>query len=406
MFAVITDVKYKMSLAIIRDLVARGINVAVAQSDERGTETFMEPLGFYSKYPKERVWLPNMNIKPEDYLEAIYGLCAKLSQKNGEKCVLIPVGAKTLALLAEPQVTERFREICGLYIPSQAQLDMANDKKQVVALAEKLNIPVPREYSVKLGQNMEEYFNSVPLPCVVKPVCGEKFGIKAKDRYAICHSKAKFKDRFNFFYDLEKDYPIVQEYLAGGGYGISVLAKEGEIIDFICHKRLREYPVTGGPSSCCMRVKIDILEGYAKKMIKAMDYSGIAMLEFKTTKEGEDGIFKMLEINPRVWGSYNLTRIAQTNFSYNWFALGYNMANPEKAIHIEPSTYKWQTKMIYGTSDKIAVIGYAKAGKLSKVFGGIADMLNPKVKDGIKSKGDNKPARVYFKSLFVKAKNK
>ena len=51
--AVVTDIQYRMSLALIRDLAQAGVRVVVCWREGSGA-----PLGFRSKYPAERVTLP------------------------------------------------------------------------------------------------------------------------------------------------------------------------------------------------------------------------------------------------------------------------------------------------------------------------------------------------------------
>ena len=56
--------------------------------------------------------------------------------------------------------------------------------------------------------------------------------------------------------------------------------------------------------------------------------------------------------------------------------------------------------MAYYPSDFAAMLGYLKRGNIGAFFGGLADALNPCVKNGIGERGDGKPYRVYLKSLI------
>ena len=47
--------------------------------------------------------------------------------------------------------------------------------------------------------------------------------------------------------------PIVQEKVEGPGEGVNLLLDQSSrLVCAFCHRRLREYPVTGGPSTCCV----------------------------------------------------------------------------------------------------------------------------------------------------------
>ncbi len=176
MTAVVTDVHYRMSLALIRDLAQVGMKVICCER-----ENVPAPLGFASKYTAWSVTLPN-----QGYLEGLYDLCAQVAREEGENPALLPVGAATLALLSENR--ERFDSVCGLLIPTTEQLDTFNSKASVAALGEELGVPVPRQFTAAEGESLPDFFARVPLPCVVKPLCGEKFGLSAAQRYIIAQT--------------------------------------------------------------------------------------------------------------------------------------------------------------------------------------------------------------------------
>lgn len=395
MVAVITDVYYKMSLAAIRDLGEKGICVIACQSEWlRKDAPNKVPVGFYSKYASDKRWLPNFNEKPEQYIAELLKLCDEVSTKE-EKCVIIPIGAKTLQLLARDDVRDRFSEY-GLMIPSTKQLDLYNGKKEVADLACELEVPVPKEYKLD-DNNFEEMLEKIQVPCVVKPNCGEKLNLKAEQRYFIVRERKVLKEKILHFYHLENQYPVVQEYVAGAGLGLSILAENGEIIDFVGHRRLREYPDTGGPSTCCAYQEEPELREYARRFVKAANYSGIAMFEFK---QAADGSYRLLEINPRVWGTYPMTRVARTNFTYNWFVSAYNTVNSKKLLYLKSDHRKKDVKMRYFFADLRATINYAKKHKNSMAKQGFVDFFKLGIRDGVIEFGDFSASYHYVLSLF------
>ena len=86
MTAVVTDVHYRMSLALVRDLAQAGVRVVCCEGEDQPA-----PLGFASKYPAERVTLPRSGE-----LDGLYRLCGRLTREEGERPALLPVGAATL----------------------------------------------------------------------------------------------------------------------------------------------------------------------------------------------------------------------------------------------------------------------------------------------------------------------
>ena len=46
------------------------------------------------------------------------------------------------------------------------------------------------------------------------------------------------------------------------------------------------------------------------------------------------------------------------------------------------------------------MLGYLKRGEVGRFLRGLADFFDPRVKNGLREKGDGKPYRVYLKSLL------
>ena len=207
MTAIVTDVHYRMSVALIRDLSARGVRVVACEK-----ASLQNPVGFASSGAAQCVTLPE-----EDYADALYELCRDHLAREGEKPALLPVGAKTLAMLSEN--AGRFSAVCGLCIASPAQLALFNDKSAVAALAKSLHVPVPASFLRSAEEPEAAFFSRVPLPCVVKPICGEQFGLSASQRYRICRTESDLQAAYAHFSSLTGQPPVVQEYLPGAAYG-------------------------------------------------------------------------------------------------------------------------------------------------------------------------------------------
>ena len=114
-----------------------------------------------------------------------------------------------------------------------------------------------------------------------------------------------------------------------------------------------------------------------------------AMFEFKA---GADGKKRLLEVNPRVWGTYPLTRAAGTNFALLWLALAGGQPLP---AYIPPKP----VRMVFYPSDLAAALGYLRHGKPGRFLGAVRDLLRPSVKNGLYERADPGPSRAYRKNL-------
>ena len=390
MIAIVTDVHYRMSLALIRDLGQAGVEVLTCERERCRTSRSAPALGALSRYVSRHTWLPE-----EGYLDALWDLCREVEAERGGRPALLPVGAATLGALAADR--ERFRQVCGLFIPTEEQLDLFNSKERAAALAASLGVPVPASYARSPGEDVDDLVRRLPLPAVVKPVCGEKLGLSAPERYAVVRTAEEAGEAFRRFLALAGTDPVVQEHLPGGGLGCSVLAREGEVLTAICHRRLREYPVSGGPSSCCRVEARPDLEDMARAMVRAAGYTGLAMFEFKEDSEGKP---RLLEVNPRIWGTFPLTRVSRCGMSLLWCALSWNAGGPKELVPLPRPRTPQGGRMIFAASDLMAAAGYAKRGQPGRALAAAADLVNPFVRDGLFEWGDMAPALAYFRSLL------
>lgn len=166
-----------------------------------------------------------------------------------------------------------------------------NDKANLHKLAYSLKILVPNRYDT-----IEE----AKVPFVIKPTNLSS----AKGVLYVNHKNEIPKDYF-----FEKI--IIQDFITGIGVGYSFYCKNGEIANGFGHKRLAEYPISGGSSTYRESYEDPRMYKIADKIVKHLKYTGFAMFEFKLTNSNE---LYLLEVNPRIWGSINLGLVNGVNY--------------------------------------------------------------------------------------------
>lgn len=396
MVAIVTDVHYRMSLALIRDLAQAGVEIVTCEGERSRGSRSAPALGALSRYTSRHVWLPDGWDDPTALLE----LCREIGLGRDCRPALLPVGAATLALAARNRAA--FDEVCGLCAPTADQLDLLNSKPRLAALAARLEIPLPESFARREGERMDDFLARIPLPCAVKPACGEKLGLAASGRYVIAQTREEAQAAYERFSRLAGEPPVVQEYLTGSGLGCSVLAQEGRVMASICHRRVREYPVTGGPSSCCQCVERPDLAAYGARLAAETNLTGLAMFEFKEDGAGQA---RLLECNPRIWGTFPLTRVTGSGIPLLWCALAWNQGNPDNPAPVPAPAPPRGRRMIFAASDLMAAAGYARRGRPALSLGALGDLVSPWVRDGLFEWGDPLPALAYFRSLLAKERH-
>lgn len=363
---VITDGRYRASIAAIRMLGRAKYRVVVTQTRAGLT---LEPPGFASRYAAECRWLDGSADDP-DYPDKLYQLLSEYHRP-----VLFCVGAATLNAVARQR--ERFAQVCDFLIAPPEALDALNDKEAVHRRCEELGIPVPREFDGPPDR----------YPVVIKPHCGEKFGLKARDRYAVAGNPEEYAAKLAAMtrYDPR---PIVQEKVAGAGAGASLLLdRDSRLIAALCHRRVREYPASGGPSTCCESFFDADLIDRAYRLLASFHFVGMAMVEFK----GDC----VLEVNPRVWGSFPMTERADSPF-----ALRYAQAARGERLDYAPRDYRTGARMRFTLNDGAAMLDYLRHGRPRPFFQGMADWF--RAKEALGAKDDPAPFRRYLRNTLLK----
>jgi predicted ATP-grasp superfamily ATP-dependent carboligase len=116
--------------------------------------------------------------------------------------------------------------------------------------------------------------------------------------------------------------PIVQECLPPGGeaLGVAVLMNfASEARASFVYRRLREYPISGGPSTLRESLWNPGLQERAEALLSRLGWVGVAMVEFKV--DPRDGRPKLLEVNPRFWGSLHHAILCGMDFPFLLYRL-------------------------------------------------------------------------------------
>ena len=308
----ITDGHWRKSLAAVRALGKKNIRVTVGESTCLATAAF-------SKYCHRAVVYPSPLHRPLEFVDFLH---EELSHHPYQ--MLLPMEDETSDLIS--QYRSEFSRWTYLPIVSFEKLHVARSKDQVLQLAERLGIPTPKTWYIQDVSQLDGLKGSFPYPVVIKPKMGSgAVGLSyPKNPGELMEQYMAIHERF--------PYPLIQELIPreGPGYGASLLLDErGQLKASFVHKRLREYPVTGGASTLRESVRHDNIRDMALTLLKALDWFGVAMVEFKL--DPRDGIPKLMEINPRFWGSLSLSIEAGVNFPY----LLYRMSRGENFKPVE-----------------------------------------------------------------------
>ncbi|MBF0555757.1 MAG: ATP-grasp domain-containing protein [Nitrospirae bacterium] len=298
----ILDGMWNKTLAAVRSLGRRGFYVAVGEWTRFATALF-------SNYCSKRLIYPSPKERPAKFLDWLED-----ELKKNKYDVLMPMEFTTQTLITSQR--ERLSKYCRIPF---AGVDLAfrlHNKAFLMKYAREKGFDIPKTYIIDdLGQ-LTGLVAELPFPVVIKPqMSSGARGIRYVNRG---------EDFVKQYKKVHKQYefPIVQELIPDGGEAMGVcllLNNDSEVRASFVYKRLREYPVRGGPSTLRASIKRDDVRYIAESLLRYFKWTGVAHIEFKV--DPRDGAPKLLEINPRFWGSLQLAINAGVDFPYLLYRL-------------------------------------------------------------------------------------
>ncbi len=293
----ITDGFWRKTLATVRSLGRRGYKLTV------GETSYLNP-SFFSRYIEKRFIYPSPLTYPEKFIESILKILRTFPHD-----IIIPMESDTIALLLKEK--KRIERHTTFPFVDIERFLLASSKIKMTHLAKELGIPVPRSFSIRSTEEIGMIESHLKFPLLLKPDIGE-----GGSGQRVCYNKQELKEAISLH--LRKSMPcLIQEYLSPEGFGIGVSLLydlQGNLKASFVHKRIREFPPEGGPSTLRESVWRPDLVKKAHRLMSKIGWVGLAMIEFRyDPKEKKE---KFLEVNPRPWGSIALAIDSGVDFPY------------------------------------------------------------------------------------------
>ena len=293
MRVLVTDGAMNKSLAVVRAVSDVASRVGV-------TSRFpVSPAGV-SRHADATHWIRERT--PEAYVDGLNHVVTA-----GDYDQILPVGGRTFEVVSAHR--DRLDLPVGEILPSRESMGIAVEKRRTYELAERVGIPTPTTVSVPptVGRDdLAEFGDRVGFPAVVKT------GTETEDRFVrVVESADELESALAEYYVDHDSDALLQEYLPGVGRGFFGLFVDGDLAGGYAHRRVREYPPEGGASACAESTQDEELRGYSEALMGELGWTGVAMVEFK---ESAEGVPKLVEINPKFWGSLDLAIASGMNF--------------------------------------------------------------------------------------------
>jgi len=296
----VTDAQMRSSLAIIRSLGKAGLHVTAGEETRFAT-------GAFSKYCKARIVYPD----PKDEDAFVDFLLKKVRDETFD--MIIPVTDSTVLPIVKRK--KEFSKYTTVPYPDYDLMIKAIDKAQTLKIAAENGVPCPKTYPVADAGQLKDIKDELLYPVIIKP--RTSYGSRG---VTMCGSS---EDLLSKYTAVAETYgpSVVQEYIPNGGeVGVYTLFNsDSEPRAVSVQRRLRSYPISGGPSTYRETIVYPELIETSFGLLKAMKWRGVAMVEFRI--DPRDNTPKLMEVNPRFWGSLHLSILSGVDFPHMLYKL-------------------------------------------------------------------------------------
>lgn len=283
----VTDGRALSALAVVRSLGRKGIKVHAG-------DEFSPTITSNSKYVDANIVYPSAGDSPNQFVK-------ELVRRAKEEAydLIVPVRDETTLLLS--RYRSELPTGTDVFLAEHSTIEQLLDKGKAMKIARRHGVSIPPTY-YPTEEGLDIVGDTVEYPVLIKPrhSSGSR-GIQ----YA--HSKSELLQRYETV-NAEYEKPIVQEYIShdGGHYSIGTLFdRQSEPVALHVYEEKKQYPPSGGPAATATSIAPDDWVWDIIKLLEEVDWVGPAHMDVLFDPETSE--YRLLEVNPRLWMSLNLT---------------------------------------------------------------------------------------------------
>jgi predicted ATP-grasp superfamily ATP-dependent carboligase len=285
-------------VAAVRSLARAGhhVEVAVTLADHR----LRLQQWFVSRYARHRTIVPHPRENPGAFQEKILDLC-----RNRKYDVILPAGEEsTLALSA---IQAALRPHTATPLDTMARMSLVHDKFLLHRTLRNAGFTLPRLYEYNSIEQLGSMEFEFPVVVKARKNSGALSGTRyVTDRAGLLNTVREFEKR-PAPHPAIRDFsrPLIQEYIPGTVHDADCLCRHGSLRAIMTIHRKVMYPGSGGVTVSAVTTLEPGLVTYAAQILDFLKWHGLCEVEVK--QDARDGKYKLMEINPRLWGQLGMS---------------------------------------------------------------------------------------------------
>ncbi len=248
-----------------------------------------------------------------------------LDKYHADELIYIPIEEQTTDYVID-YISKNGRKNLSFLLPNIELYKEFRNKKALNSYCLKNSFPAPEMFKT-------EDLPDIKYPILLKPEIGSgSHGIIR------LFKEEDFTDEVKTL--IKKNNYLIQELLPNGKNveGAFFLCHNGKVIGSYSHKRIRTSPEEGGVTVLSSIDDNPKLIQQGKELLEHVGWEGLIMLEYIFDDRCNE--YKLIEANPRLWGSIMLSEYSGANLLSNYVRICLGL--PIKNIEIKKESYiRW-----------------------------------------------------------------
>jgi predicted ATP-grasp superfamily ATP-dependent carboligase len=194
--------------------------------------------------------------------------------------------------------------------PGRTLFDALNNKATLIDRAREHAVPMPVTYAPASHEEALALGHTLPYPVLLKP--RKKWGGRG---IRCVFDQNEFRRALGGFSEI----PIIQERIEGDDLILNILCSTGEPLAASAYQVLRRHPLPYGPPVACRTIHDEALVRMGTQFLRRLQYDGVANLDIR--RDRRDGSLKLLEVNPRLSETIEISVRSGINIPYMLYQL-------------------------------------------------------------------------------------
>ena len=282
-------------LGILRSLGRLGVPVFTVDSDPRGPAS-------YSKYLRGRFVFDLASASPDAVVEYLLDVGTTI----GSRAILIPTWDEVSLLVSDAfeALSERF------LLPRQPEhlARSLASKRDMYRLAKQHGVPTPEATFPTGVDDVRAFADRATFPVMLKGIEGNRLQQRTGRKMVIVERPDELVRLYAKMEDPDEPNLMLQEYIPGGDDVVwmfnGYFDHNSDCVAGFTGRKLRQTPVYTGATSLGVCLRNDVVDETTRRWMKQLGYRGILDIGYRY--DARDGQYKVLDVNPRIGGTFRL----------------------------------------------------------------------------------------------------